>query len=148
MLHNKKHKLTLVIASLFIFFVGVFGAAALAAPAFADPVKVNNTEGGAGQYTCGSGDNAVKVSINFGCKGQGNATTDAAFAIIRVLSAGAGLVVIGSIVLAGVQYTTSRGDPNATSKAVGRIRNSLYALLIYIFAAAMLNFVIPAGFFK
>ena len=110
--------------------------------------NASTAQPGAGQYTCGEGADAVHVSINFGCQGKGSAITDAAFAIIRVLSAGVGLVVIASIVVAGIQYTTSRGDPNATARAISRIRSSVIALLIYIFAAAMLDFVIPAGFFK
>ncbi|HSX08477.1 MAG TPA: hypothetical protein VLG11_06325 [Candidatus Saccharimonadales bacterium] len=125
--------------------VGIFGASRTVA---ADPLKVNTIEPGAGQYTCGSGDDAVKVSINFGCSGKGTATADVAFAVIRVLSAGVGLVVIGSIVLAGIQYTSSRGDPSATSRAIGRIRSSLIALVIFIFATALLDFILPQGFLK
>lgn len=111
-------------------------------------LKVSTTEPGAGQFCCGSGADQVQVSINFGCKGQGNAFTDIIFAIIRVLSAGVGLVIIGSIVVGGIQYTASRGDPGAMAKAISRIRSSITALLIYIFAAAILDFVIPAGFFR
>jgi hypothetical protein len=148
MLHNKKHKLTPVVASILTLAMSIFTMLAFTSTASATAINVNQAQPGAGQYTCGAPPDDVKVSINFGCKGQGNATTDATFAGIRVLSAGVGLIVVGSFVVAGVQYTTSRGDPNATAKAVTRIRNSLYALLIYIFAAAMLNFVIPQGFFK
>ncbi len=103
---------------------------------------------GAGRYTCGSGQNAVKVTINFGCRGKGSGLADLTFAIIRFLSAGVGLVVVGSIVVAGIQYTTSRGDPNTTAQAIKRIRNSVYALLIYLFTAAILNFILPEGFLK
>jgi len=147
MLHNKKHKLTYIVTGILTWGVSVFTMLACTGTALA-VVNVNQTQPGAGQYTCGAPPDDVKVSINFGCKGQGNATTDATFAVIRVLSAGVGPIEKSSFVVAGVQYTTSRGDPNATAKAVTRIRNSLYALLIYIFAAAMLNFVIPQGFFK
>lgn len=95
--------------------------------------------------TCGSGD-GIKLSINIGCQGKGNAIADAAFAIIRVLSAGVGLVIVGSIVVGGIQYSASRGDPQATALAIGRIRSSLLALMIFIFAYAILNFIIPNGF--
>jgi len=148
MANHKKHKLIRIITSAVLILVGMCIFAAPHVFAAGEPIKTGVTEPGAGKFTCGSGNDAVQVSINFGCKGQGNAVTDASFAIIRVLSAGVGLIVIASIVYAGVQYTTSRGDPNATAKAIGRIRNSLFALLIYIFAAAFLNFVLPAGFFK
>lgn len=70
------------------------------------------------------------------------------FGIIRFLSLGVGIVVIASIVVAGIQYTTSRGDPQATVRAVARIRSAVGALIIFIFAYAILNYVIPYGFFK
>ena len=90
----------------------------------------------------------MKTSINIGCKGQGTALTDMAFAIIRFLSIGVGVVIVASTVWAGVQYTTARDDPNAVGAAKERIMNNFIALLVYIFAYAILNFVIPAGFFK
>lgn len=147
MVRNKKHKIFSLAAGLLTIAISASTMVALTGTASA-VINVNQTQPGAGQYTCGAPPDDVKVSINFGCKGQGNATTDATFAVIRFLTGGVGLVIIGSFTVAGVQYTTSRGDPNAAAKAITRIRNNFYALLIYIFAAAMLNFVIPAGFFK
>ncbi len=144
---HKKHKLIRIITSAILVLVGVCFLTTGQAWA-ADPIKTGVLEPGAGKYTCGSGNDEVKVSINFGCKGQGNAVTDASFAVIRVLTAGVGLAIIFSFVLAGVEYTTSRGDPNGTAKAIGRIRNAFFALMIYIFSAAFLNFVLPSGFFK
>ncbi len=55
-------------------------------------------------------------------------------------------MIIGSIVVGGIQYTASRGDPQATATAIGRIRSTMIALLIYIFGYAILNYIIPAGF--
>lgn len=106
-----------------------------------------NTGDVQGKYTCGEGSNAVHISIDIGCRGKGNPILDALFAIIRFLSIGAGLVVIASVIVAGIQYTTSRGDPQATAKAMGRIRDALIGLLIYIFIFAILNWVIPAAVF-
>jgi hypothetical protein len=97
---------------------------------------------------CGSGKNATKLSISIGCKGQGNPVTDMIFAIIRFLSTGAGILILASMVYAGVQYTMARDDPNKVGEAKQRIMNTFGALLIYIFAYAILNYVIPAGFFK
>lgn len=106
-----------------------------------------------GGYQCGSGNNAIRTTVDFGCKGascQGNcsAVLDLTFAIIRFLSYGVGLVVVASIIIAGIQYTTSRGDPQATAEATKRISNTVVALIVYIFAYAILNYVIPAGLFK
>ena len=94
---------------------------------------------------CGSGDSAVKTSINIGCRGKGNAIIDMLFAFIRFLSAGVGLIIAGSLVFAGIQYTVSRGDPQATAAAVDRIQNSVMALLLFLFAYAILNYVVPGA---
>jgi hypothetical protein len=98
-----------------------------------------------GQYYCGS-QPKVAVSIDFGCEGKGNPVVDIVFAIIRFLSAGVGIAVVASLVWAGVQYTASRGDPAATAKAVERMRNTVIALIAFIFLAALLDYVIPTGF--
>lgn len=130
------------------------------APAYGtQPDGSSNTapsSGGKGTFNTGAptvsadecGENGVKISIDIGCRGQGNPIVDMLFAFIRFLSIGVGLVIVASIIVAGIQYTTSQGDPNATAKALGRVSSSAIALLIYIFAAALLNFVIPAGIFR
>lgn len=99
-----------------------------------------------GKYPCGATSERVYTTVDIGCSGKGNPITDAAFAIIRVLSDGVGLVIIASIVYGGIQYSAAAGDPNSTSQAIHRIRESLIALLIFIFGYAILNYLIPAGF--
>jgi len=73
---------------------------------------------------------------------------DITFAIIRFLSIGVGLVLVGSMVVAGIQYAGSRGDPNSTAQAQKRIASNVTALLIFIFAYAILNYVVPGAFLK
>lgn len=98
---------------------------------------------------CGGPPNApVPTSIDFGCTGTGNPITDLSFAIIRLLSDGVGIAVIASVIVGGIQFSTSRSDPQATSAAIGRIRASIIALLIYIFAFALLNYLVPGGYFN
>jgi hypothetical protein len=92
---------------------------------------------------CGGGDNAVKMAIDIGCKGLGNPIMDAVFAIIRFLTVGVGIVVIGSTIFAGIQFTTSRGDPNATGQAMKRISSNIAALLLFILTYAILNWLVP-----
>jgi hypothetical protein len=96
----------------------------------------------------GSGEDQIVTSIDLGCKGKGNPILDMVFAFIRFLTAGAGLIMIGSMIWAGIQYAGSRGDPSATAKAIGRIRANVFALLLFIFAFAMLDYVIPGAFLK
>lgn len=64
---------------------------------------------------------------------------------IRVLSATAGVVITTMIAYAGVQYTMSRDNPEETSQARQRIRNSLIALIVYVFMFAFLQYVVPGG---
>ena len=98
--------------------------------------------------TCGDGVNgkAVVTSIDIGCAGKGNPIADMTFGIIRFLSAGVGLVIVGSVIVAGIQYSASNGDPQAASKAKARISSTLIALLIFIFSYTLLNYLTPGGF--
>jgi hypothetical protein len=102
---------------------------------------------------CGKGTNTVTVSFDFGCLGSSysgaelNPILDVAYAIFRFLSAGVGLLVIGSVIIAGIQYSASRGNPQATQASIKRITNAIIGLLIYIFMFAILNFIVPGGLF-
>jgi hypothetical protein len=66
---------------------------------------------------------------------------------IKLLSILVGLVVAASLVLAGIQYMTSTGDPQRISAAKTRITNTLLAFLAYAFLFAFLNFLVPGGLF-
>lgn len=99
-------------------------------------------------YSCGGPGQKIDTAINFGCEHKGPALLDLAFAIIRFLSDGAGLVIVASMVWAGIQYTMSRGDPQATASAVGRIQSNVVALFIFLFAYAILNYLIPGQFLQ
>lgn len=110
------------------------------------------TELNSGNY-CGKGDKQVQISFDIGCLGESydgeqyNPVLDMLFALLRFVSTGVGIVVTGSIVWAGIQYSTSRGNPQGTEAALKRVYNSVIALLIYIFAFAILNFLVPGGLF-
>lgn len=95
--------------------------------------------------TCGGNDNKVDIGFDIGCRGLGNPIVDALFAVIRVASIGVGIAAVAALIVAGLQYTTSRGDPGATAKAIARIRNTVVALLLYIFSYALLNYLVPSG---
>lgn len=93
--------------------------------------------------TCGSGDDAVSIRLNIGCKGQGNAIVDLLLAIVRLLTAGVGIVLVGSIIVAGIQYTTSAGDPNSQAAAIKRIQSTVLALVLFMLTYAIMNWIIP-----
>lgn len=66
---------------------------------------------------------------------------------ISILSVIIGLVCAGSLVMAGIQYTSASGDPQKIGAAKTRITNTLLAFLTYLFLYAFMNFLIPGGLF-
>lgn len=145
MKHNLKHKLSfslIIPITLFVFFLGAAPLAAATSPCLQAPIPT-------GTYCCGdkSAGGPVQTSINLGCRAQGNPILDMSFAIIRLLSDGVGIFVVASVVVAGIQYTAARNDPQNIANATNRIRATLIALLIFIFAYAILNYIIPGLFF-
>ncbi len=109
-------------------------------------------------YNCGniaesSGKDAVK--LNCQSPGDPNSTpesqkcplTDMIIKIINILSGLVVVVVIAVMVIAGIQYSASSGDPQATAAARKRITNALLALLFYGSMYAILQWLIPGGIF-
>ncbi len=115
--------------------------------------SLNGDAGIGSEIYCGKGDKQVQISFDIGCLGNAyngkeySPILDMLFALIRFLSAGVGLVVIGSIIYAGIQYSASRGNPQSTEAAIKRVANSMFALLLYLFSFALLNFLVPGGLF-
>lgn len=115
------------------------GGASTTTPFFGSSVGVD---------TCGEGENAIKTKFNFGCSGKGNPIFDVLFAIIRFLTFGVGIVVVIAIILSGIKYTMSEGNPETTMAAKNQIQNAIIALMIYLFAFALLNFLVPGGLLR
>ncbi|HYH75064.1 MAG TPA: hypothetical protein VD735_03815 [Candidatus Saccharimonadales bacterium] len=65
--------------------------------------------------------------------------------LVALLSALVGIVVVGSVIFAGIQYSASAGDPGKAAAAKSRITNSLLALAAFIFMFAFLQWLIPGG---
>ena len=97
---------------------------------------------------CGRGEDAYTPAIDLGCKGEiDNPIMDMLFGILRFLSNGVGLIIILSLVWAGIQYSMARGIPQEAEKAQKRIQSTVGALLLFIFAYAIINYLVP-GFIK
>lgn len=109
-----------------------------------------------GQYQCGNlsdADSNFKTKFNFGCVGAKgpaglNPILDLMFAFVRFLSVGVGIVIILALIMSGIQYSASEGNPEASAKAKKRAQNALIGLFIYMFAWSILQFIIPGGVFK
>ncbi|HUB93092.1 MAG TPA: hypothetical protein VMB52_01170 [Verrucomicrobiae bacterium] len=65
---------------------------------------------------------------------------------VNFLAAAVGVGVVVSIVIGGIQYSSSAGDPGKASAAKNRIRNAIIALITFMLLYGMLNFLIPGGF--
>lgn len=96
--------------------------------------------------------NPVKTRINFGCLGvkgpeDMGPVEDLLYSLIRFLSAGIGVVLVIFIILAGIQYSASEGNPEATQNAKNKIRDAIIGLFIYLIAYAFVQFLVPGGIF-
>jgi hypothetical protein len=59
-----------------------------------------------------------------------------------------GLVAVISLILGGIQYSTSEGDPQKAAAAKKRIFNTVLAVVAYLFLYAFLQFLVPGGLFN
>ena len=66
---------------------------------------------------------------------------------VDFLAAGVGIVVVGVIIVGGIQYMTSGDNPTALTAAKQRITNGLIALVAFLFTFAFLEWLIPGGIF-
>lgn len=64
------------------------------------------------------------------------------------LAALVGVVVVLSIVISGIQYSSARDNPQMVAAAKNRIVMSLLALLLLMFAGSILNWITPGGLFQ
>jgi len=65
--------------------------------------------------------------------------------ILRLLSELVGGVILLMLVVAGIQYITSVGDPTRVKAAKSRIQNAIIALVLFLMMFAIINFLIPGG---
>lgn len=124
------------------------------------------------KFTCKDGS---KPSINVTAQGgsnQPNSTTDCTSGVcssdpaiacasnncdlikkyvdpaINLLSLAFGVIAAISIVMGGMQYSASTGDPQKISAAKSRITNTMIAIVAYIFLYSFLQFLVPGGIFN
>jgi hypothetical protein len=67
---------------------------------------------------------------------------------INTLSACFGVIAVISIIIGGINYSTSEGDPQKTSRAKNRIFNTIIAVIAYMFLYAFIQFLVPGGVFE
>lgn len=64
---------------------------------------------------------------------------------IVFLSGAVGVIVVISIIVGAIQYSSAGGDSQKVASARNRIKNAILALIVFIFLRAILNWVIPNG---
>lgn len=68
--------------------------------------------------------------------------------VVNFLGAAVGVIVIGTIIVGGIQYSLAGDSPDALGKAKKRILNGLVALAAFIFVYSFLQWIIPGGIFN
>jgi hypothetical protein len=65
--------------------------------------------------------------------------------LVNLLSAAVGMVAVIAIIVGGIEYSTSAGDPQRTAAGRQHITNALIGLLAYLLLYGFLQFIIPGG---
>lgn len=89
----------------------------------------------------------VDSNCNVGNAGKDCSITDRLSSIANILAAGVGIVVVVMIMIGGIQYTTSGGDPSKIAAAKSKITNAVIALVAFFFLYAFLQWITPGGIF-
>jgi hypothetical protein len=65
--------------------------------------------------------------------------------VVNFLSAGVGIVIVGSVIVGAIQYILAGNNPNAISAAKKRLQDTLIALLAFFFIYTFLSWLVPGG---
>lgn len=138
----------IIVGVVLLLFLGGCLAVLPSPRAYADPAPLQQLEDQAAQQAASS--NACKntktsAALN-NCLTQSPLVHDIQM-IINFLSAGVGIIVIGVIILGGIQYSIAGDNATATAAAKQRIINGLIALAAFIFTFSLLNWLLPGGAF-
>lgn len=64
---------------------------------------------------------------------------------INFLSAGAAIIIVGSIIVGGIQYSLAGNNPSSVTAAKKRIADALIALFAFFFIWGFLQWLVPGG---
>ncbi len=67
--------------------------------------------------------------------------------LVNAMSAIVGVVVVISLIVAGIQYSSAGDDPSKISAAKDRIVKGIIAMGVFLFMFAFLQYIIPGGLF-
>jgi hypothetical protein len=95
---------------------------------------------GGSQGSCATGE--VEIPND---PGSGGAIVFYLKLFLKFLNGLIGAIIILVLVVAGIQYITSVGEPANVKSAKKRVMNATIALVLYLMMFAILNFLVPGG---
>ena len=99
-----------------------------------------NTTSAADDVCNSSAPSEVKEAA--GCKGSSDGLPNVIINILNAIIGVAGIISVIWIIIGGVNYMTSSGDPNKTKKARDTILYACIGLIICVLSFSIVNFVI------
>lgn len=67
---------------------------------------------------------------------------------IKIMSVGVGILAVGGLVWGGILYASAADRADQVKQAITIITNVIIGLLLFVFLAAIVNFLIPGGVFQ
>jgi hypothetical protein len=161
MMRSRIKAMTLAFAALAVAVL-MLAPAALAAPAPPGPggPGCSDTPQGcdtskdplAAKGDCNGGKGVTIALPIFGKKnciindaGNGGAIVGYTQLILRLLAIAVGLIIVLMIIIAGIQYITSRGEPENVKNAKNRLVNAIIALVLFLMMYAIIGYLVPGG---
>ena len=89
--------------------------------------------------------NGTKTFFDWGCDSGRNGIQALLFSIIRWMSVGVVIAVVGGVIYGAIMYTTAGGKPDQAKKGTKIIIGALIALMLFFAMYALLDFLMPAG---
>lgn len=150
--HIRKYFLPNVIALSALLLMSFAVAVPVSAATNPSDVKIPSFNNSPDQKKCAGVFLGIKIGGN-NCVANGSTIETNPIivytkAILKVLTVGVGIAVVGGIVWGGIKYTSARGNASQVQDAINTIINSVIGLFLYLFMFAILNFLIPGGIFS
>lgn len=156
------HKIKVYIITVGLFLLGAMQMSILVPNVSAAPLpctpncSVDPNTTGVQEVDCPSGKvNAARtecVALGNSCNGKtneqclkDNPITKYINIVIAFLSGLVAVIVVGVIILGGIQYSMAGDNSTAIQDARKRITNGLIALFAFLFIAAFLQWIVPGG---
>lgn len=108
------------------------------------------TPGNPGSVECDEPGNCAKETMFAWCgnKTEGVGVQCLINDVLAFLSVGVGIAVVAGVIIGGITYSTSQGNPAQVQKGITIIANSAIGLVMYLLLWAIIQWLIPGGVFQ